>query len=303
MGNFKAKRRHYPHINKDELLASNFHVDPSTWKIDIESPDVDSPAQKVLRIAGEENQPSDPNRKARKLFADTDEDFDPQLDLMVSYMRNVRDELKKVGRLDDFITFIRLTSEKQLDLENIAVETFFDVVRFTALKNIKSMRFSPSVKNFWLLAHQMFHGKFLRFMGGYKSLNSDFHHRSPKDSLINFVVPCDNVLKEEREKFKIDCNNPGIILSNIERSLNVQIRHLSDCTKFPSTGKRSLVVLERHTEMLTSEGMSLHPLWKNGDVDWNENYSLAKMPRCYLVKTQKSMLLNSKGTTVINFLQ
>jgi hypothetical protein len=43
-----------------------------------------------------------------------------------------------------------------------------DVCMFLSLENTSSMRYSDKVKEFWKIEFKLFHGKWLRFMGGPK---------------------------------------------------------------------------------------------------------------------------------------
>ncbi len=135
----------------------------------------------------------------------------------------VTEHLRQQNRLREWITFFRLISEGQFSVSRLAGQLFLDVIRFNEAKSIHAMRFTDEVKQFWSVGLALFHGKFIRFMGGLKcagQLTDDSHCTKsellPDVSKVNCVCPNIKCLKDEMNKFSIDCNKPGIIHSNIE---------------------------------------------------------------------------------------
>ena len=81
------------------------------------------------------------------------------------------------------------------------------------------MGFTDDVKNVWTTGYQLFHSKFIRFMGGYK--NKGFLRQSQDkrntlfQSTINFVCPDIKRLRDNKAKIEINCSEPGLIVSSI----------------------------------------------------------------------------------------
>ena len=74
--------------------------------------------------------------------------------------------LKDCGHLDEYVLFNRLINQKRFPMDNIAFVLFLDVVRWYGLDRSTFMRYSDTVKLFWQTGLRLFHGRFLRFMGG-----------------------------------------------------------------------------------------------------------------------------------------
>lgn len=137
---------------------------------------------------------------------------------------SVTAHLDKSGRLHDWVHFFHLVDRREFNMNHIAVQLFLDVVKFSGLDNIREMRYTPEVKRFWTVGQSLFKGKFLRFMGGFKTYSNVLEHGITPDkstvkadmSMVNFVCPHKDVLREEKLKCSIDCASPGIIQSNIK---------------------------------------------------------------------------------------
>lgn len=90
-------------------------------------------------------------------------------------------------------------------MNNIAFLLLLDVVRFYKLENTTHMRYRDETRLFWRTGFQMFHGRFLRFMGGPKSQGQITDHSGmkgkycPSDAKINFAVPDTKCLKTNQE--------------------------------------------------------------------------------------------------------
>ena len=83
---------------------------------------------------------------------------------------NVIESLKKAGKLDEYVQFNRLLSDGKFPMTNITFLLFLDIVRWYSLDDVTTtMRFSEGVKEFWCTGLRLFHGRFLRFMGGPKN--------------------------------------------------------------------------------------------------------------------------------------
>ena len=106
-----------------------------------------------------------------------------------------------------------------------------DVCKFLTLENTSQMRYSERVKQFWRIGFKIFHGKWLRFMGGPKHRGqlvtgqSSKGHYNPCDSEINFAVPHRAVVSSDLSPLSPADVSPGIIdilLSNFAKKAEPQ---------------------------------------------------------------------------------
>ena len=67
----------------------------------------------------------------------------------------VTEHLKGNGRLAEWIAFFELVNANELNLNNIDIRLFWDVVKFYECGNIHGMRFSSEVKQFWSIGLQL----------------------------------------------------------------------------------------------------------------------------------------------------
>ena len=130
------------------------------------------------------------------------------------------------GRIEEWLSFFRQVDEGDLEIDHIASQLFWDVVKFNDAKTVRNMRFTCEVKEFWAVGLSLFHGKFIRFMGGLKTQDTIHEATGSKEmipdvSKVNFICPDIKVLTEEKKSHQIGCENPGIIISNIESVANI----------------------------------------------------------------------------------
>ncbi|KAK3107914.1 hypothetical protein FSP39_025021 [Pinctada imbricata] len=174
---------------------------------------------------------------------------DNDMEEMISLLPIVMEELKKANKLEEYISFHRLVSESKFPLQNIAYLLFNDVVRWFSLEQSSHMRYSNEVKLFWRTGLRLFHGKFLRFMGGSKGTGQIVNKQSTPGlcstttSNINFVVPNRNALAEEK-KF-VNESKPGIF--------NEMIKSLAD-SDFTDNTKTYKVCVDGKKINLSSNG-------------------------------------------------
>lgn len=139
---------------------------------------------------------------------------------MTMLLPKVIETLKLCGRHTEWVNFMRLVSKGEFPLDNIAYQLFLDVVKFYSSSNIHSMRYTKDVKDFWALGYKLFRGKFIRFMGGYKTINQDVtdgrREMSPSKAKINFACPDLYVLRREINSLALKCDRPGILTTNID---------------------------------------------------------------------------------------
>ena len=125
--------------------------------------------------------------------------------------------MQESGYLPTWVQFHELISKQQFPMDNISFRLFLDVVKFMTTSSTTHMRNSPQVKQFWLAGYKLFHGRFLRFMSGPKSLGQAVQDESmlgyfdPKEAEINFAVPSVNHLKKTDLSFEDTVSRPGIL--------------------------------------------------------------------------------------------
>ena len=93
--------------------------------------------------------------------------------------------------LGGFVNFLKLLHEEKFPLNNIALLLFMDVVRWYSLENTSNMEYSEQGITFWRVMYRLFHGKALRFMGGFRAEQNEGSRGgyNPTISSINFAVP------------------------------------------------------------------------------------------------------------------
>ena len=133
----------------------------------------------------------------------------------------VFDALKECGKLNEFLSFSGLLSQKAFPVDNIAFLLFLDVVRWFSLEGYtNSMRYSDEITLFWRTGLRLFGGRFVRYMGGpitkgQHTCKEAMHGRYiPQDSKVNFRVPDRRVLCDEVKY--ITGNKPCIMNEMIE---------------------------------------------------------------------------------------
>lgn len=89
--------------------------------------------------------------------------------LLRSLAPYVAECMKSFGCLKPWIQFHQMVSEGTFPMNNICFQLFLDVVRFFGTQSTIEMRYSNEVKRFWMTGFRLFHGRFLRFMGGPKN--------------------------------------------------------------------------------------------------------------------------------------
>lgn len=68
----------------------------------------------------------------------------------------------------------KLIAEEKFPFDNLSFLLFMDVVRFLSLGNSSGMRYDDKIKQFWKIGYRLFHGKWLKFMGGPKHTGTVF---------------------------------------------------------------------------------------------------------------------------------
>ncbi|CAG2201884.1 unnamed protein product [Mytilus edulis] len=108
--------------------------------------------------------------------------------------------LKKLYMAVDFPSFIRMVKANKYPFENISLRLFFGTVSFMSKRITSELWYRGTTKRFWKIGYRLFHGKFLYFMGGPKSIayiTGNLYERGmgdPQDAGINFAVPSLKIL-------------------------------------------------------------------------------------------------------------
>ena len=105
-------------------------------------------------------------------------------------------KLESAGYLEDFMTFLNLIDSNKFPLNNISFLLFLDTVRFYGLSHSRQMTYPDQTKRFWKAGRNLFHDKFIYFMGGPKHVGQPTEHLTPDNAQINFAVPSVSVLNE-----------------------------------------------------------------------------------------------------------
>ena len=190
-GNYKNTNceRLVPELCREQ--GRTITIDSTREQIHISKANVvpkDSPFKKLIRLEGicsdsdtfnnVEHILSGQGQTGTEESCDTDlsgcseyiDDTNNIYDELVSLLPKVIDTLKEHGKMQEFLSFNRLLSEDKFPLDNIAFLLFLDVVRWLSLEETATrMRYSDEVKCFWRTGLRLFHGRFLRFMGGPKT--------------------------------------------------------------------------------------------------------------------------------------
>ena len=96
----------------------------------------------------------DKNEDLSLLVDDKDEEYTE----IVSLIPTVIDDLKRAGKLTEYISFHKLVGDGKFPLNNLAFLLFLDVVRWFGTETaIYSMRYSEEIKLFWKTGLRLFH--------------------------------------------------------------------------------------------------------------------------------------------------
>jgi hypothetical protein len=86
------------------------------------------------------------------------DDKDEEYTEIVSLIPTVIDQLKRAGKLTEYISFHKLVNDGKFPLDNLACLLFLDVVRWFGTETaIYSTRYSEEIKLFWKTELRLFH--------------------------------------------------------------------------------------------------------------------------------------------------
>lgn len=216
--------------------GETFGIIEDTWEIFIEAdefPDIqnlsihdtqenfdDSINSPLLKKTKSSTPVTKPEKKFERQSSDCDEDFTSEL---IDMVPSVITSLKKAGHLETWMKLNRMISEDTFPFANIAFLLFMDVCKFLDNTNTSSMKYSELVKKFWRIGYRLFHGKWLKFMGGPKHggmlIAGDCEKGvyDPKDSCINFAVPVRSVVSSKLSPVAPADVKPGILKQLLDR--------------------------------------------------------------------------------------
>ena len=169
-------------------------------------PEISSPAYKRIRTS-----------TPLKTVVDNQSENDSEIEEIKKLLPSVIAELKQNGYLKPWMEFNKLVSDGKFPFQNIAFQLFMDVCRFYACDNTCEMTYSDNVKKFWRIGYKLFHGKFLRFMGGPKHTGSllppgsERGNYNPAEGRINFAVPTRSVKSDKLSPLSAKEIQPGIL--------------------------------------------------------------------------------------------
>ena len=150
-------------------------------------------------------------------------------------------ELSKVDKIDGLLSFMRLVKSGKFPLENIAFELFHDVVKWFSVENSSLMRYNKNTKDFWRLGYRLFHGRFIRFMSGFKHIGSIVTGRTergnfnPQSSQVNFAVPDVSVIRSLSRAENVESIRPGILNTMLDK---ISINSAANTYKICFDGKK-----------------------------------------------------------------
>ncbi|XP_071150292.1 uncharacterized protein [Mytilus edulis] len=136
---------------------------------------------------------------------------DVEMNEIVNLLPTVIKEIARFGFLQYLLMFFNLIANKKFDFSNICFLLFCDILRFWSTPTTILMRYPfKETKQFWYIGKILFHGRFQRFMTGYKntgqSCDTSKGFYDPDNALINFAVPSHIHI----ETFNTDLNLPDI---------------------------------------------------------------------------------------------
>lgn len=131
--------------------------------------------------------------------------------------KEVIEKLSKYGLLFYFTLFFKLVSKDRYPLTNIALLLWLETVRWFSLGTCQEMWYWEVTKMFWRAGHRLFHGKFLSFMSGPRSVGTVLNGTSstrtitPEFTEINFAVPCRTSILDKSSSLIPSVLQPGVI--------------------------------------------------------------------------------------------
>ncbi|CAG2222803.1 unnamed protein product [Mytilus edulis] len=136
---------------------------------------------------------------------------DVEMNEIVNLLPIVIKEIARFGFLQYLLMLFNLIANKKFDFSNICFLLFCDILRFWSTPTTILMRYPfKETKQFWYIGKILFHGRFQRFMTGYKntgqSCDTSKGFYDPDNALINFAVPSHIHI----ETFNTDLNLPDI---------------------------------------------------------------------------------------------
>ena len=236
--NFQVMAKDIHKKNQRLVVKSD---EPGNLVISVEGPEEDkstsmirSPlAKKIKRVEANdemncsnkvtENSENKFEADFRMLSDDDDKESISDVKVFTEQLPSVIETLRKHGQLEIWKKFNDMVCKNEFPMTNIAYLLFLDVVKWFSHDNSVCMRYDDQVTKFWRIGYKLFHGKFLRFMGGPKNKGQVIFGETTRgtytttDSRINFAVPVSRVSDLNRSPLAPDNIRPGIIQPLLEK--------------------------------------------------------------------------------------
>ena len=152
-----------------------------------------------------------------------DDTSNERLDFVKSRLQelapDVAESMQRNNNLENWLELHELVAANEFPFYNICFKLFMDVVRF--LRSKGSITYSNDTKLFWYIGFKLFHGRFLRFMGGPRNRGiKSLDENTPNAPKINFCVPNLDYLSQTQSIMDKEVK-PGILNKCLEFMSNV----------------------------------------------------------------------------------
>ena len=172
--------------------------------------------------------------------SDQSSETQDEMNEMIRLIPIVLDKITSEGlERNLFVDFFRQISSNTYPIKNIAFLLWTEVVSWYNQDTSSTMRYSEETKKFWKLGYQIFGGKFIRFMSGFKNESQIVFGEAskgkcaPDKSDINFVVPTLRLLREFKPygSGNEGMQEPGIFYDYIQE-ISPSLESKSACLTF-----------------------------------------------------------------------
>ncbi|CAG2194451.1 unnamed protein product [Mytilus edulis] len=152
-----------------------------------------------------------------------DDDYDDD-DKWILKLQKMLPDVVHAFRKNNLIIYLlmlfTLISTAKFDFKNICFLLFCDILRYWSTDSTSKMRYPfKETQQFWWLGKILFHGRFQRFMSGYKHAGQSnlTGYLNPATARINFALPSHIHINEHPIDLKIpDIKGPGIFHEMIQ---------------------------------------------------------------------------------------
>ena len=148
--------------------------------------------------------------------------------------KEVLDKLFEFKLLHYFRLFFSLLKQGKYPLKNIALLLWLETVKWYSCITLREMRFWKTTKNFWRAGYRLFHGKFISFMSGPRSIGYFRSGHMPERTLepglsqINFAIPSRaQLLSDSMETGIPKVLKPGVITQVFQSIKNSKVSKIN----------------------------------------------------------------------------